>query len=257
MSFFDIFRRKDDKKEDIEIKSSFISFIEKYTSIHTSSETLDKDVKKHLSGSFNGKTECSIFMANDIHYAVRFNDDMMPNEFNEVFGFLTKEFGNPDFFSEYHHYVWKKESCYLTFGLMQLNYHYEIPMVCVCRSISDSNGTIPYERYCYVADVISNVLKKWNVDTQNDGFFKINYFKDFGFATMAQSDNLIISIGYKKPELSLSVTPTKPEGNLTMLEHKKSFRKTVGLVSDSNLGKALESLFERTKEQHGLTGSDL
>lgn len=256
MSIFDIFKRKSKVKEEGGLKNTFLEFVEKYTSIHSTIKTLNRDIKKGRSGVFMNKLACSLFLAHGTHYAIRFKDDMSGGEFQEVFHFLEKELGEPDFFTEYDGYVWKKENYYLTFGLVSLRHSYEVPMICLCRNVSLLFEKIAYKRYCAIADVITNALKRWGVDIQKNGFYKISYFQDFGFGDIVPFDDRMVFVNYKETKLSISVMPLKPEGEFKVIENKKTIKKEVGQIAESDIEVALEKLLEETKEYHGLTRTD-
>lgn len=256
MSIFDIFKRKSKAKKEDDFKNTFLEFVGKYTSIQSTIKTFNSDIKKGCSGLFMNEWACSLFLAPGAHYAIRFKDDMSGGEFQDVFHFLEKELGEPDFFTEYDGYVWKKEKYYLTFGLVALNYNYEVPMICLCRNVSVLFERIAYKRYCLIADAITNALKRWGVDTQKNGFYKINYSQDFGFGDIVQFDDRMVIVHYKGTKLSISVTPLRPVGEFQSMEYKKTMKKEVCQIAESDIEMALEKLLEETKEYHGLTRTD-
>ena len=184
MSLFNIFKRKNKSKEDTGIKNTFLSFVQKYTSIPSQTETIDRDLKECRPGIFINELDCSLFLVFQRDYAIRFKDNMNFKECQKVFSFLKNEFGDPDFFAEYCGYIWEKENYCLLFGLVSLNYNYEVPMIRICRNISIFDRKITYKKYHDITDAISSTLKNWGIDLQEYAFFQLTYTNDFGFGTI-------------------------------------------------------------------------
>ena len=111
-----MFFRKKDKLVDNSLITNYLNLLMELTSIESSKESLDKDIKKEKSGKLLNKYNCKMFSHIKKQYAIRFNDDMNVSEFEDVFTLLIKKFGNPSEFSEYHGYVWNFEEYTLTFG---------------------------------------------------------------------------------------------------------------------------------------------
>ena len=84
---FRLFKRKDhsEHNENMTIKKAYIEILGKYTTI--SSYEYIKNIKKPLAGEFINGFWCSTFWVSKGIYAIRFKDDMRPNEFNQIFEF--------------------------------------------------------------------------------------------------------------------------------------------------------------------------
>ena len=85
-------------------------------------------------------------------------------------------------------------------------------------------------------------------------YYKIEYFKEFGFSVYIYIRTLskFISISYKKPKLSINITPVVHELNNEILKNQNRFNKEIKVENDLELKSKLEELLEETKEYHGL-----
>ena len=69
------------------LEEEYLRFLCDYTSIDMS----DFDFKKSRSGRFGELFECTTYAK----YAIKFNDKMTADEFDQVFHFLTSKLGEP------------------------------------------------------------------------------------------------------------------------------------------------------------------
>ena len=263
MGFFDFIKKKivpanypeenDNHKKNDTIKKTYINLLEKYTSISFAYKSIDMDVRKQHSGTFVNKYDCSLFLVSKGEYAIRFNDDMRPKEFHEIFELLKNDWGLPNSFSEYDGYVWNQEGCIITLGLVSLNHCYEVPMICVRGSTNPFYPIIPFSEYNLIADFISKPLIERGINLQDRSFYKISYSKEFGYGDIISMENSMISILYKNNVLSLSIIPLRQEGEFKAIEYKQQYRKEILAGDVSILDKKFDQLLEETKEYHGLT----
>lgn len=234
------------------LNDNFIDLVNKYTSFDIDTSILKKDISKFASGIFANKFNCSLFYLSSAAYAIRFDDNMKPESFNEVFDIMINDLGKPDYFVEFDGYVWEKEGYYISHGLVALNYNYEVPMICVKSSLSPFNEKIKYDKYENVSSAILNNLQKY-VDFEFDGFYKLNYFKNFGYSTMLRFDDRIIEVQLKNLKLSIEVIPLLPHGEYKLMNIKNSYCKKFDLNDFTDINEAMAKLLEQTKEYHKLT----
>ena len=261
MGLFNFFMKKKVPLEDStpqdgkneKIKKTYINLLEKYTTISSTTKSIAFDAKKRMSGKFWDKFDCSMFLVSKGEYAIRFNDDMRPNEFHEIFELLKNDLGLPDSFSEYNGYVWNQDRCIITLGPVILNYAYEVPMICVRRGTNLFYPIIPFSKYNLIADYISKPLIERGINLQDRSFYKISYSKEFGYGNIISMENSMISIHYKNNVLSLSIIPLRQEGEFKAIEYKQQYRKEILAGDVSTLDKKFDQLLEETKEYHGLT----
>ena len=123
-----------------------------YTNIDISKKDITKEVKKGIKGKFNNLYDCITYLNYSIEYAIRFNDDMKAEEFDNVFETLIKDLGEPDLFNEWEGYIWKRRGYVIALGLVSLNYNYEVPMICVKRRTSIFNSNLDYKKYIEIAN---------------------------------------------------------------------------------------------------------
>ena len=261
MGLFNFFMKKkvpledstpqDGKNENI--KKIYINLLEKYTTISSTTRSIAFDAKKRMPGKFWDKFDCSMFLVSKGEYAIRFNDDMRPKEFHEIFELLKNDWGLPNSFSEYDGYVWNQEGCIITVGLVRLNHCYEVPMICVRGSTNPFYPIIPFSEYNLIADFISKPLIERGINLQDRSFYKISYSKEFGYGDIISMENSMISITYKNNVLSLSIIPLRQEGEFKAIEYKQQYRKEILAGDVSILDKKFDQLLEETKEYHGLT----
>ena len=83
-------------------------------------------------------------------------------------------------------------------------------------------------------------------------YYKIGYFKEFGFSVYIRTLSKFISINYKNTKLSINITPVAHELNNEILKNQDRFNKEIKIVNDLELKSKLEELLEDTKEYHGL-----
>ena len=83
-------------------------------------------------------------------------------------------------------------------------------------------------------------------------YYKIGYFKEFGFSVHIRTLSKFISINYKKSKLSINITPVVHELNNEILKNQNRFNKEIKVDTDLELTSKLEELLEETKEYHGL-----
>lgn len=228
----------------------YINLIEKYTDIKIKNNNVTKEVKKGITGKFNQLYDCVTYLHYSEEYAIRFNDDMKADEFDHVFEVLLNELGEPDLFDEWKGYIWKRKGYYILFGLVSLNYNYEVPMICVKRSIF-LTGCIKYKKYNFIATSMSEPLIERGINSQSLTYYKINYFKEFGFSVYARTTTNFIVFNYNKNILSISISPIVHEGNTEIMENHKYY-KEIKSVNELELKLELEELLEETKEYHGL-----
>ena len=263
MGFFGFIKKKivpanyhkenDNQKKNDTVKKTYINLLEKYTSISFAYKSIDIDVRKRHSGTFVNKYDFSMFLVSKGVYAIRFNDDMRPKEFHEIFELLKNDWGLPNSFSEYDGYVWNQEGCIITLGLVSLNHCYEVPMICVRRDLPPFSDIVPFEKYILIADYINKHLIERGINLQENAFYKVNYSKEFGYGNIISLENSMVSIAYKNNVLKLSIIPLRPEGEFKAIEVKQQHRKEILVSNVSTLDKKLDQLLEETREYHGLT----
>ena len=232
----------------------YLNLIAKYTDINLPKKDITKEVKKGFGGKFNNRYDCITYLNYRNEYAIRFNDDMSADEFNDVFETLLVDLGAPDLFGEWEGYIWRKRGYIITFGLVSLQYHYEVPMICVRHNISVLNNYIDYTKYTEIANAISKPLIARGVDSQKTSFYKITYFKQFGFSAYIQTANTMVSINYKGHQLSMVISPiVRDESNREVIKNQNRFSVKIDVANDSELMCKFEELLEETQEHHGLT----
>lgn len=243
------FKKRTNEKINI-IKSTYLNLLNNYTTIKTSLNTLERDVKKETVGVFLDRYECKMFSHIKHHYALRFNDDMSAKEFEDVFNVLIKDFGNPDKFSEYEGYIWYLDGYIMTYGLVALNHCYEVPMIYIFDKLSLVFPKISFEEFNNVAVTFKNSLLKRGIDVQELHFYRIAYFCQYGYCVIIRKHKKMIFIEYKKA--TLSITINTDNRNLTPNQPNKVFNKEIKNVSISKLEEMLETLLVETEEQHKL-----
>lgn len=244
-----MFFRKKDKLVDNSIITNYLNLLMELTSIESSKESLDKDIKKEKSGKLLNKYNCKMFSHIKKQYAIRFNDDMNASEFEDVFTLLIKKFGNPSKFSEYHGYVWDFEEYTLTFGLVSLNHCYEVPMIYVLNKPSLFFKSVAFDEFNRVALSFSNALEKRKINPQKVHFYRICYFNEFGYFVIIQSLKKLVSINYKKSTLSITIN----DGTiLDSNDPNKIYKKELKNVSIEKLYDQLEDLLEESESHHQL-----
>ncbi|MBR2970268.1 MAG: hypothetical protein IKC48_00510 [Clostridia bacterium] len=247
------FKRKiknEDSNKDNPLKREYSTLLKKYTSLDYTYESIDQNIQKRLCGEFTNGYDCSMYLTYDSRYAIRFKGDMTATEFDDVFTVLIKDLGNPDFFCDYEGYVWKKDGFYIIYGLYSLNYNYEVPMICV--SANDIGRKMAYNRYSAVAQAISNPLIARGLNPQKIHYYKIAFFREFGFGVTFESKDTMVSINYDKNTLEISFVPLRPEGEVKGLELESGKKRQMHGITITNLEKSLNKLLEETKDYHGL-----
>ena len=229
------------------LKIEYAVLLKKYTSIRVSFESIDEGIKIQSSGKFANHFECTMFQPSKGVYAIRFPDNMQPEEFNTVFQLLMGNWGEPDYFSEWNGYVWKEENCILTFGLISLNYNYDVPMICVRSKLSTFFSKIPYAEYCLVADAMTKPLQNRQIYTAN--FYKILYSKEFGFTVIKDLTSGTLFVKYKNSKLAVSFIPTRSEEQFKIMEIKKAYKTELSGVSIPNIEHNLSKLLDEISTQ--------
>ncbi len=195
------------------IKSAFLDIVRKYTSISSTIERIDKNTKNKLAGLFGNKFECSLFYTPREYYAIRFNDEMPSEEFDQVLDLLKNDMGLPDIFSEYDGYVWNREGYIVTLGLVELNYNYDVPMICVHKNISEFSATVDYKEYVFVADSINKPLVDRKIKTYQSMFYPIGFGRSFtdrehpGYISIDSLPDSTVFVQYKNNKLKLDIVP--------------------------------------------------
>ena len=177
---------------------------------------------------------------------------MKAEEFDNVFETLIKDLGEPDLFNEWEGYIWKRRGYVIALGLVSLNYNYEVPMIFVKRRTSIFNSNLDYKKYIEIANSIREPLINRGVNPQIMTYYKIGYFKEFGFSVHVRTLSKFISINYKKSKLSINITPVVRELNNEIIKNQDRFNKEIKINNDLELKSKLEELLEETKEYHGL-----
>ena len=243
------FKKRTNEKINI-IKSTYLNLLNNYTTIKTSLNTLERDVKKETVGVFLDKYECKMFSHIKHHYALRFNDDMSAKEFEDVFNVLIKDFGNPDKFSEYEGYIWYLDGYIMTYGLVALNHCYEVPMIYIFDKLSLVFPKISFEEFDYVSQIFNKVLSKRKIIVQELHFYRISYFSQFGYSIIIQRPKKMIFIKYKNTTLSITVNTDNRDVDINA--PNKVFEKKMKNVDGSKLEEMLEKLLVETEEHHQL-----
>lgn len=229
-------------------KTNYLNLINKYTNIIISGENTSKKDKNEEKGLFKDLYECTTFK----NHAIRFNDCMKCDEFEKVFEILTNDLGNPDLFGEYDGYIWKMKGYIITFGFVSLNYNYEVPMICVKNKISIFSNSIDYKKYNEIAISMNEPLIKRGIYASKISYYKINYYREYGFSMFVHANNHMLNINYKKPKLSISISPINHFINKEIIENQKKYNKKIWINNDFELKNKLEELLEETKEYHNL-----
>lgn len=232
------------------IQNAFLDTLCKYTSITSTIESIDDDLNKKLYGSFCDKFECSLFNVTRGCYAIRFKDDMLPEEFHQVFNLLKNDMGDPNIFSEYDGYVWTREGYIITLGLVGLSYKYDVPMICVRPNTTKFSSTIEYKEYAMIADAINKPLIVRGINVQERGFYQIAYSRQFAYSTYIELPKSIIYVHYKERKLELSIVPVMKEGAYKVVKTKNQLRKYVFVRDISMVEEKLNELLEETKDYY-------
>jgi len=233
-----------------EIQNAFLDTLCKYTSITSTIESIDEDLNKKLYGSFCDKFECSLFNVTRGCYAIRFKDDMLPEEFHQVFNLLKNDMGDPNIFSEYDGYVWTREGYIITLGLVGLNYNYDVPMICVRKNITKFSSTVEYKEYIMVANAINRPLIGRGMNVQERDFYQIAYTKQFAYSTLVDLPKSMTYISYKEKKLEVSIVPVIQEGAYRVLKTQNQLRKHVLVRDISMIEEKLNELLEETKDYY-------
>ncbi len=195
------------------IQKAFVDILSKYTSISSTIENIDENMHKKHSGLFGDKFECSLFYTPRECYAIRFKDDMTPEEFHQVFNLLKNEMGDPNIYAEFDGYVWNREEYILTLGLVALNYKYDVPMICVHKKTTDFSATVDYKEYAFIADSINKPLIARKIKEDRKGFYPIFFGRSFDdrqhsqYVSMDNLQNAMIYVYYKEKMIELSIIP--------------------------------------------------
>ncbi len=230
----------------------YINLIGRYTDIYISKNNVTKDVKKGIKGKFKDLYDCFTYLNYSKEYAIRFKDDMKADEFDNVFEILLNDLGAPDLFSEWVGYIWKRQGYLITFGFVSLNYNYEVPMICVKRSLSTFISCLNYKKYIEIANSMIEPLVERGVNPQRMTYYKILYFKEFGFIAHIKTLGNFISLTYNKFKLSINISPIVHELNNEIIKNQNRFYKEIEVPNDSKLKSKLEELLDETKEYHRL-----
>ena len=202
------------------IQKSFVDILSKYTSISSTVENIDESMQKKHSGLFDDKFECSLLSTHRGAYAIRFKDDMTPEEFNQVFDLLKNDMGNPDIFSEYDGYVWTREGYIVSLGLVALGYKYEVPMICVYNDITEFSSAVDYKEYAFIADSINKPLIARKIKEDRKSFYPIAFGKSFDdrhhpqYMSIDNLQNAMVYVLYKEKKIELCVIPLVPISEL-------------------------------------------
>lgn len=238
-----------------EIQKAFLDILSKYTSISSTIESIDENTNNKLSGLFCDKFECSLFRTYKQAYAIRFNNNMAPEEFNQVFNLLKNNMGNPNIFSEYDGYVWTQDGYVLSLGLVRLNYHYDVPMICVHKNINEFSATVDYEEYAFIADAINRPLIERNIFNHRS-YYPIIFGKSFtdmkhpGYANMVMLPNSIVTVDYRNKKLELTIVPLVSSGEVDVINTKNKRAKQNAAEVKEKIKKAYpESEFKLVKNQ--------
>lgn len=227
------------------LEKDYLRFLNDYTSI----DTTNFSDQKPKSGKFCDLIDCTTYSK----LAIRFNDKISADEFDRVLGLLITNLGDPDLFSEYDGYVWKKKGYIVTFGFVSLNYNRESPMITIKRNLSIFSNYVPYEKYSEIANAISEPLLKRGVDIQKNTYYKINYWREFGYCTVFRSNSVLMHIDYKRNKLTLTIARIRPYSDKSEIwaDQDKIIRESV-VNSAIELNDALSLLLDQTKQYHGL-----
>jgi len=232
-------------------KKVYSELIKKYTSIPFSYEAINENIKQELSGKFLDRFDCSMYLVPRNVYALRFKDNIGAGDFETIFDSLKADLGEPDFYAEYEGYIWILDGglC-ITFGLVSLNYNYEVPMLCVRKRRGLFSA--PYEKYRAIAEGINKPLNDRGIFPQREQYFPINYTREFGYFVIATMPSGMLNINFKGAKLELAYSAFKPYGEYKMIDKENSIKKQINKVSVSKIEEALDCLLEETKDHHGL-----
>ncbi len=240
------------KYKNTEIKKTYSNLLKKYTSISYAQESIDEGIKKQLSGKFLDELDCAMFSPAKGVYAIRFNDNMSPDEFETVFNLLKTVFGEPTSFCEYEGYIWKRDGCNITLGLIPLNYKYEVPMICVRGMIAPLFSIVSYEKYQAVSNAINKPLNDRGIYPQRDHYFPAFHTSEFGVFVIVGVSAGMLNVNYKKGKLQIAFSGLKPHGEYKMINPENSYKRQLLAVSVAEIEEKLDSLLDETKEYHGL-----
>jgi hypothetical protein len=180
-----------------QVIESYISFIKKYTDLdYIAKENVSDLVNKNGLAKFIGKYECSLFNQFK-NYALRFKNNMSSDEFVDVFNVLKEHFGNPTYFSEYKGYVWSKDDIIISYGLVSLNYNYEVPLIQFGSKIGFIDHKIDYVEYKKIADIFKNPFSKHKLELNN--YYEIMYTKEFGYIILIMNRSIDYYLIYQYP----------------------------------------------------------
>ena len=110
-----------------------------------------------------------------------------------------------------------------SFGLVSLNYNYEVPMLCVRKRCGLFSA--PYEKYLAVAKSINKPLNDRGIFPQREQYFPINYTREFGYFVIARMPSGMLNINYKGARLELAYSAFKPYGEYKMIDKENSLKK--------------------------------
>lgn len=272
MNLFDFFKKvfsKNEKNKNVisaekllNIQKVFLEILSKYTSISLTLEDMDKNINRKPSGIFSNKYNCSAFYTPRGCYAIRFNDNMPPEEFHQVFDLLKNDMGDPDIFSEYDGYVWTLDGYIVSLGLVALGYKYEVPMICVYNDITEFSSTVDYKEYAFIADSINKPLIARKIKEDRKSFYPIYFGKSFDYrqhpqyASMDNLQNAMIYVSYKEKKIELCIIPLVRMSELDDVNAKnKRLKRNVANVQ-KNLSEAYpEAEFKVARPQDKFTTS--
>ena len=227
-----------------EIKKVFLEILNKYTSISLTLEGVDEGIKNRASGLFSDKYECSVFRVPRGCYAIRFIDNMPAEEFYQVFDLLKNDMGDPDIFSECDGYVWTRQGYIISLGLVRLNLHYEVPMICVYNDISEFSATVDYKEYTLIANSINKPLIERKIKPDRKSIYPIFFGSSFNdrnqpcYISIDNLQNATVYVSYKRNRIELCIIPLVRISELDDVNPKNKRLKQNAANVQNNLSKA-------------------
>ena len=227
-------------------KEIFIEIVKKITNYEIEYNDFEAILLKNKSLLFSNLFECFLYKISISKYAIRFNDNMSPDEFNKAYSILVEKFGEPNYVAEFYGYVWKYKGYCISFGFISLNYNYDVPMICIFKRIGLLTKKVKYSRYSLIKNSIRKLIEeKFKINVDAGEYMLVHVTATFGFSTLLRVNNHDLFIMYKRKRIMISYIPIVREDNLEIVKSNNSIRKEIKNVSDINFKNKLEDLISK------------
>ena len=132
--------------------------------------------------------------------SIKFKDDLNPLEFNEIFQMIINHFGEPNYYSSNRGYIWDKGYHFISFGIVALNYNYEVPMIYIFNEIHKYDKIIDYKEYNLIANIMYLTVEENGCIITNKDFYKIVYINNIGYVVGIKFEETFMALTYNNVE---------------------------------------------------------